>query len=91
MLLWCSDNTQSFVHDESGSISQFINGKSRDLQKILRYLDGIANSTFKAGTGGCGGCGGGGGWDSFRFGGGCCGCSGRGGISGVFPTIFDYI
>ena len=44
-------NTQSFFHDKSSSISQFIDGKSRDLQKLLRYLSGIVTSTFKFGTG----------------------------------------
>ena len=53
MLLFCSINTESFVHDKSSSISQFINGKSRDLQTLLRYLSGIATSTCKVdGTGG---------------------------------------
>ena len=55
MLLWYSDNIQSFVHDKSSSISQFINHRSRDLQKLLRDLSGIVTSTFKAGTGGRGG------------------------------------
>ena len=52
MLLFCSINTQSFVHDKSSSISQFINGNSRDFQKLLRYLSGIVTSTCKVGTGG---------------------------------------
>ena len=43
---------QTFVHDKSSSISQLINGKSRSLQKILRYLSGKVTSTFKVGTGG---------------------------------------
>ena len=55
MLSWCSINTQFFVHDKSSSISQFISGKSRNLQRVLRYLSGIVTSAFKAGTGGCGG------------------------------------
>ena len=52
MLLFSSINTQSFVRDKSSSISQFINSKSIDLQKLLRYLSGIVTSTFKADTGG---------------------------------------
>ena len=46
-----SDNTQSVVYDKSSSILQFISRKSRNLQKLLRYLSGIVTSTFKAGTG----------------------------------------
>ena len=53
-----SNNTQCSVHDQSSSISLFLSGKSRNLQKLLRYLSGIVTSTFKAGTGGCGGRGG---------------------------------
>ena len=34
------------------SIPQFISGKSRNLEKLLRYLSGIVISTFKAGTAG---------------------------------------
>ena len=52
MLLFCSINTQFFVHDKSSSISRFISGKSRDLKKLLRYLSGIVTSTYKVGTGG---------------------------------------
>ena len=52
MLLWCSDNTQSFVHDRSNSISQFISGESRNHKKMLRHLREIVTSTFKAGTNG---------------------------------------
>ena len=33
-----SDIIHSFAHDKSSSISQLINGKSRDLQKILNYF-----------------------------------------------------
>ena len=47
ILLFCSINTHSFIHDKSSSISQFIKGKSRNLQKLPRYLSGIATSTFK--------------------------------------------
>ena len=56
MVLSCSSNTQSFVHDKSNSISQFISGKSRNLKKILKYLSRLVTSTFKVGTGGSGGC-----------------------------------
>ena len=52
ILLFCSINTQSFVHYKLSSISQFINGKSGDFQKLLRYLSGIVTSAFKVGTGG---------------------------------------
>ena len=73
MLFWCSANTQSFDHDKSNSISQFISGISRNLQKIPRHLSGIATSTFKTSTAGPGGHG---------------DCGGCGGICGVLPTIF---
>ena len=43
---------KSFVHSKSSSISQFINGKSRNLQNLLRYLCGILTSRFKVGTAG---------------------------------------
>ena len=46
----------SFFHDKLSSPSQFIKGKSTDLQKLLRYLSGIVISTFKVGTGSSGGC-----------------------------------
>ena len=76
MLFWCSIKTQSFVHNKSSSTSQFIKGKSRDLQKLLSYLSGIVTSTFKDGTGGCAD------WSAFP---GFPGCGGR---SGVSPIIF---
>ena len=76
MLLLCSTNPQSFVHDKSSSISQLIRDKSRDLQKLLRYLSGIVTSLFQDGTGYCGG------WSaSSSF-------PDRGGLSGAPPTIF---
>ena len=77
VMLWCCVNTQSFVHNKLSSISQFINGKSRDLEKLLRYFSGIVTSTLKGGTG----------VSSDRsasppsF-------PGRAGRCGVFPTIF---
>ena len=52
MLLFCSINTQFSAHDKSSSISQFINGKSRDLQKLLGYLSRTVTSMWKVGTGG---------------------------------------
>ena len=52
MFLYYSINTQSFAHDKSSSVSQFISGKSRNLQKLLRYLGEIVTSTFKIGTAG---------------------------------------
>ena len=44
------------MHDKSSYISQFISGKSRNLQTLVKYLRGIVTSTIKAGTGGRGGC-----------------------------------
>ena len=41
-----------YTVDKSSSISQFINGKSRSIQKLLRYLSGIVTSTFTVGTAG---------------------------------------
>ena len=52
MLLFCPIKTQSFVHYKSSSNSQFINIKSRNLQKLLRYLSGIVTSTYNVGTSG---------------------------------------
>ena len=51
-------------------------GKSRSLQKLLRYLSRIVTSRFKVGTVGCGG----------RFA--SPGVSGCCGLFGVFTTIF---
>ena len=45
-------NTWSFVHNKSSSVTQFISSKSRNLQKLLRYLSRIVTSTFKVGTAG---------------------------------------
>ena len=87
VIILCSDNTQSSVQDKSSSISQSINGKSRDLQTLLQYLSGIVTSTFKTGTGSCGDSGGhgdNGGWDPPRFGGACGGLCG---LCDVFPNI----
>ena len=67
---------KSFVDNKSSSTSQLIKGKSRDLEKLLRYLNGIMTSTFKDGTSDCAG------WlvsPSFP---------GYGDRSGVFPVIF---
>ena len=67
---------QPFGHDKSCSVSQFINGKSRNLQKSLNYLSEIATSTFDVDTPGCAG------WIvSHAF----LGCGSR---SGVFSTVF---
>ena len=52
MLLFCFTNAQSFFHDKSSSISQFINDKPRDLQKLISYMSGTVTSTFKICTGG---------------------------------------
>ena len=53
MLLRCFINTKSFVHDKSSFISHFINGKLRNLQKLLRYLSGIETAAIKVGTASC--------------------------------------
>ena len=76
MLLLCSSNIQSFVHYKSSSTSQLLKGKSRDLQKLIRYLSGIMASTFKVGTGG-----GRGGWLASPS------LSDYAGLSSVFPVI----
>ena len=39
-----SDITHPFEHDKSKSISQWINGKSRNLQKLLKYCNGTTTS-----------------------------------------------
>ena len=78
MLFWFSINAQSFVNDKASPTSQFSKGKSRDLQKLLRFLSGIVISKFKDDTSGCVG------WlvsPSFP------GCGGLGGLYGDFPTI----
>ena len=41
-----SDLIHSFDHDKSSSISQLINSKSRDLQKLLKYLNGTSASSI---------------------------------------------
>ena len=58
MLVSCSVSTQSFAHDKSSSISQFISDKLKHLQNLLRYLRRIVTSTFKSGASSRGGCGG---------------------------------
>ena len=68
-------------------------GKSRNLQKLLRYFSGIGILTFKPGATGCGGRGGRGGcsgWYRCAFCGGCGGNSGLSGLHGVFLTIFVF-
>ena len=40
------DITHSLDHDKSSSISQLMTGKSRDLQKLLKYFKGTATSAF---------------------------------------------
>ena len=60
-------------------LSQFIKGKSRDLQKLLRYLSRIVTLMCKNGISTCG--------DpsaSLKF-------PGCGGLSGVPPTVFFCI
>ena len=41
-----SDITQYLDHDKSSSISQLINGKLTDLQKLLKYFNGKTTSAF---------------------------------------------
>ena len=55
MLWWYSVNTQYFVLYKSSFTSQFVEGKLRNLQKLLRYLSGAVNWTFKYSTCDCGG------------------------------------
>ena len=86
MMFW--KYTQSFLHDKSSFISQFIDSKSRDFQKWLRFLSEIVTSTFKPAIGGCGGLSGRGGWNPFGFGGGYVGRGSCGGLPSVFPTAF---
>ena len=57
-------------------MSQFISGKSRNIQKVLGYLSKIVSSIFKIGTSCCGGR-----PTSSSF-------QGRFGLLGVFHTIF---
>ena len=71
----CAIKMQTFFHNESSSTSQFIKRKSRDLQKLLRYLSGIVTFTFKHNTGACAG------WSAFpEF-------RSSGDLSGVSPNI----
>ena len=79
VLLLCSPNTQSFVHDESSLISQLIKGKSRNLQKLQRYLSGIVTLLFQDVTGGRGG------WSAYSS------FPGRGGLSAASPIIFCFM
>ena len=76
MLLPCTIKMQSFAHFKSNSTSQFIKGKSRDLQKLLRYLSGIVTSKFKNDTYGYAG------WST------CPKFWSRGDFSRVSPIIF---
>ena len=73
LIWWCSINTQSVLHDKWSCTLQFIKGKSRDLQKLLKYLSGIVTSTFKDGTDG---------WSTSPE------YLGYGGLSGNSSTIF---
>ena len=43
-----SDIIHSFDHDKSISILQLINGKSRDLYKLLKYFNGTTTSASNA-------------------------------------------
>ena len=43
-----SDIIHSFDHNKSIFISKLINGKSRNLQKLLKYLNGTTTSAFNA-------------------------------------------
>ena len=39
-----SDIIYSFDHDKSSSVSKLINGKSRDLQTLLKYFNGTTTA-----------------------------------------------
>ena len=52
MLLFCFINRQYFVHDKISFISQLINDKTRNFQKLLRYLSEVVTLKFKVCTGG---------------------------------------
>ena len=43
---YIQDIIHPFAHDKSSSISQIINGKSRNLQKLLKYFIGKTTSVF---------------------------------------------
>ena len=78
----CNNHTQFLDHLKSSSIWQLMKGKSRDLQKLLKYLSQIMVSVLKGGIGdycGCGGC---------TLSGFCDGCAGRGRRAAVFPIAF---
>ena len=47
-IMWSSSsiNTQCFGHLKSSSNLQLINGKSRDLQKLLKYFNGTISSVL---------------------------------------------
>ena len=51
MLLLCSTNTHSVVHDKSRSTLQLNKGKSNYFQKLLRCLSGTVTYTIKVSTG----------------------------------------
>ena len=40
------NNTQFFDHEKSSTILQLIKGKSKDIQKIFKYFNGITNSVL---------------------------------------------
>ena len=85
-VIWSSSaiNTQFLYHFKSRS-THFIKNKSRDLQKLLRYLSRIVTSVFNGGTGGCGGCGG---WDPSGL---TAGSAGRAGLASFFLLFLFYI
>ena len=75
LLLSCAVKKQPFLHDKPSPTLQFIKGKSRDLQKLLKCISGIVTFTFKNDIDGCAG------WSvcpEFRS------CAN---LSGVSPTI----
>ena len=53
-IMWSSSsiNTQCFGHLKSSSNLKLINGKSRDLQKLLKYFNGTISSVFNDSIGG---------------------------------------
>ena len=53
LLIFINDQSDNLNYCFFGCVILFFNGKSRDFQKLLRYVSKIVTSTFKAGTGGC--------------------------------------
>ena len=63
-------------------------GKSRDLQRLLKYFNKITTSVLEGGIPSRGSCSGPDGWDPSRFGSSPRGHGGRGGLAFAFPVNF---